>query len=327
MSENPIRYPIHPSLAQLGLERLYSNSHITELIPIATGFANSIFSFKKDGSTFILRMPPSIDPALIREVEIMKALFREGIPVPKVLEYDPGNQNPFGHPFMIMERLSGRNLFEAIENLDDVKRNDLMRDIAETLHRIHRIHAADIKVTKFSTLQSFIDDGLSSIKRFATLSHVKDFGDFDAWLQKNRPSEATYNKSFIHNDFHGFNIMVDDGSLTGILDWNGAVIAEDQVDVAFFSLLMEACGYPELTNKFISGYRQTSNLQLRELNYYKTAIAILKILQIPLQEKQMMETGQMEKANVLRSILNRVQRGFIEVIQDNTNLSANTLCR
>jgi len=325
MSGNPIKYPVPPSLAQLGLGRLYANSQITELIPISTGFANSIFSFKKDGSSLILRMPPSIDPALIREVEVMKALFREGIPVPKVLEYDPANENPFGHPFMIMERLSGKNLFVAIEGLNDDERDNLMIQMAEILHRIHGVNATDLKVMKFTTLQSFIDDGLSSIKRFATLSDVKDFGNFDDWLQKNRPTEATYNKAFIHNDFHGYNIMVDGGRLSGILDWNGAVIAEEQVDVAFFSLLTEACGYPELANEFISEYRRISNLELGELNYYMTAIAILKILQVPLQEKQMIETGQMGKADELRTILNRVREGFIKTIEDNTDLSADVL--
>jgi len=327
MSGNPIKYPVPPSLAQLGLERLYANSQITELIPISTGFANSIFSFKKDGSSLILRMPPSIDPALVREVEVMKALFREGIPVPKVLEFDPANQNAFGHPFMIMERLSGKNLLVTIESLNGVKRDNLMVQIAETLHRIHEVHSTDLNVMKFTTLQSFIDDGLSSIKRFATLSDVKDFGNFGDWLQKNRPGEATYNKAFIHNDFHGYNIMVDNGRLSGILDWNSAVIAEEQVDVAFFSLLTEACGYPELANDFISKYRQISDLELGELNYYMTAIAILKILQVPLQEKQMIETGQIEKADELRSILNRVRKGFIKTIEENTNLSANVLWR
>lgn len=68
-----------------------------------------------------------------------------------------------------------------------------------------------------------------------------------------------------------------------------------------------------------------SNIHLRELDYYETAIAVLKILRVPLQEKQMEETGQMEMADVLRSIMNRIQKHFIKVIEENTNLSANNL--
>jgi len=39
-------------------------------------------------------MPPTITSSLVREAEPMKALFREGIPVPQVLEYDPTHQKP-----------------------------------------------------------------------------------------------------------------------------------------------------------------------------------------------------------------------------------------
>jgi aminoglycoside phosphotransferase (APT) family kinase protein len=320
-----IRYPVPTSFAQRGLEGLYPKSPITELTPISTGFANSIFSFKRDGNDFILRMPRRIDTALVREVEIMKALFSEGIPVPNVLEYDPTYQNPIGHPFMIMERLRGRNLVEVIDDLDDVKKKNLIIDIAKILHRIHRVHAPDLRVTEFSTLQSFIDEGLSSIRRFADSRHVKNFGDFEDWFQRNRPNEASYNKSFIHNDFHALNIMVNEGSLSGILDWNGAIIGEGQADVAFFSLLMGAIGYQELADKFTTEYRKVSGLRLGELNFYETAIAVLKLLQVPLQQKEMKETGQMEKADVLRNILNRVQKHFIKIIEENTDLSADNL--
>mgnify|MGYP001078048809 CR=1 FL=1 len=251
----------------------------------------------------------------------MKNLFIERIPVPQVLEYDPTYQNPLRHPYMIMERLEGINLLEAVENLNRTKINNVLRDIAKTLHRIHRVDTTNLKVRKFTVLRSFIDSGISGIKRLATLSNTKNFEDFESWIQKNRPNEATYNMAFIHNDFHPFNIMVSNESLSGILDWNDAVVGEAQVDVAMFNLLTEAAGYPELAKTFATAYQNISNLSLEEINFYITAIAIQKFLQIPLQEKELKETGQLEKAEFLGSLRSRLEKNLIRIIEENTNLS------
>jgi len=321
MGERPVRYSISPSFAKRGLEKLYPDSQITELIPMTTGFASTIFAFKKDGVALILRMPPTITSSLVREAELMNALFREGIPVPQVFEYDPTYQNCLGHPFMIEERLEGKNLYEAIENLNKTSTDNLLRDVAKTLHRVHRVDATNLNIKKFTTLQSLIDSGLSNLKRFATLSHMKNFEDIESWVQKNRPSETTYNKAFVHNDFHPLNIMVNGESLSGIIDWVDAMVGEAQVDVALFSLLVEAAGYPELAKTFVAEYQQVSKLSLEEIDFYVTVLAIQKFLQIPLQEKQMEETGQVEKAEFLSSRLSILEKNFIKIIKENTNLS------
>jgi aminoglycoside phosphotransferase (APT) family kinase protein len=46
-----------------------------------------------------------------------------------------------------------------------------------------------------------------SAASFESISvNVKNFEDFEEWFQRNRPGESTYHKSFIHNDFHAYNI-------------------------------------------------------------------------------------------------------------------------
>ena len=322
MSEKPVRHSISLSFAEQGLRKLFSNSEITELTPIITGFANSIFAFKKDGAAFVLRMPPAMTSSLVREAELTNALFRMGLPVPRVLEYDATYQNPLGHPFMIMERLEGVNFSdEIVDSLSESGMKRLFREVAEVLYRVHRVDATGLKVTKFPTLQSFLNAGLQNIKRFATLRQMKNFEVFGRWFQQNSPSEETYNKAFIHNDFHPFNLLVSDGRLSGILDWNDAIVGEAQVDVALFSLTTEAYGYPALANEFISAYKETSGLSLGEIDFYTTALAIQKFIQISLQERQMKETGQLEKAELMGLLRSRLERNLAKIIEENTELN------
>jgi len=325
MDEKPVRYSVPLSFAEQGLKKLYPNSQITELTHVIAGFANSIFSLKKDGAAFVLRIPPAMTQSLIREAELTNALFRMGLPVPRVLEYDATYENPFGHPFMIMERLEGVSFSDEVVDIlceSGVKR--LFREVAEVLHRVHRVDATDLKVTKFPTLQSFLDAGLQKIKRFAALSQMKNFEVFERWFKQNSPSEETYNKAFIHNDFHPFNLLVNGGRLSGILDWNDAIVGEAQVDVALFSLTTEAYGYPTLAKDFIAAYKETSGLPLREIDFYTTALAIQKFIQIPLQERQMKETGQLEKAELMGFLRSRLERNLAKIIEENTELNAYT---
>lgn len=251
----------------------------------------------------------------------MKALFHEGIPVPQVIEYDPTYENPLGHPFMIMEKVEGITLTDTLENLNRRQTDHLLREIAEALNRIHRVDTASFKVIEFITLKSFIDSKLAAIEHLATLSRSKIFNVLERWIQENRPGETTYNKAFIHNDFHQYNIMVSGGRLTGILDWVDATVGEAQVDVALFSLLAEAAGYPEVAETFVTAYRQVSAFSLEELKFYVTLLAIQKFLQIPLQAKQIEETGQVEKAELMISLQSRLEKNFIKIIEENTDLS------
>lgn len=324
MDEEVIRYSIPLSFAEEGLHRLYPDSQITGLAPVMTGFANSIFAFRKDGVSLILRMPPRTTSWFVHEIELMKDLFRKDIRVPQVMECDFTYQNPLRHPFMIMERLQGKTLFEAIEDQGEAPRN-LVEDIARSLYQVHRVDPTDLDVKKFSSLQSFLDEGLSNIRRFAKLGNAKNFEAFEEWFQKNRPTEKSFNKSFIHNDFHGYNIIVNGEALSGILDWNDAVVAEAQVDVAMFSLLAEAAGYPELAETFVTAYECESKKPLREIRFYVTALAVQKFIQIPFQKKQMEQTSQNEKAELLGLIATRLEKNFIKIIEENTDLSVENL--
>lgn len=321
MHTRAARFTIPLSFVENGLKRIYSESKITNLSSINTGFANSIFSFTRDGIPLILRMPPRATPRLAYEGELMKTLRKKDLPVPTVFEYNSSYDNPLGHPFMIMERLKGKTFFEALDNQEIQPRSKLIEDISCALFRIHSVETNGLNVPEFSNLQSFLDQGISRIRELAKLSNTRSLSKFEEWYQKNRPPEKNFNKCLIHNDFHGYNIIVDGESLSGILDWNDAVIAEAQVDVAMFSLLASAAGYGPVTQAFMRHYRRVSGLSLSDISFYVTALALQKLLQIPLQKKQMEQTGQIKKAEVLSLVLSRIEKNLASIVEQGTGVS------
>jgi aminoglycoside phosphotransferase (APT) family kinase protein len=74
MDTKPARYSIPREFVEEGLRKIYSGSRIDDLISISTGFTNSIFSFTREGTPLIIRMPPRTTPRLAYEAELMKAL-------------------------------------------------------------------------------------------------------------------------------------------------------------------------------------------------------------------------------------------------------------
>ena len=51
------------------------------------------------------------------------------------------------------------------------------------------------------------------------------------WLLENRPPEPE-RLAVCHGDFHPLNILVQDGIVTGVLDWPGFIIADPALDIA-----------------------------------------------------------------------------------------------
>jgi len=51
------------------------------------------------------------------------------------------------------------------------------------------------------------------------------------WLVENRPAEPAH-LAICHGDFHPQNILIQDGKVTGVVDWGGFIIADPAMDIA-----------------------------------------------------------------------------------------------
>jgi aminoglycoside phosphotransferase (APT) family kinase protein len=121
------------------------------------------------------------------------------------------------------------------------------------------------------------------------------------WMKENEPRDRR--DVLCHGDFHPGNILVDDGMVSGVLDWSASRIGEPERDVAstFCNLAIYGpMGVPDfdwkgLAENYIEEYRLLSKLDSEKLNYYKAvnsvgAIEVLELYQlaqkIPLEVKE-----------------------------------------
>ena len=96
------------------------------------------------------------------------------------------------------------------------------------------------------------------------------------WLLDHQPPEPE-RPSVCHGDFHPMNLLVQEGQVTGVLDWPGFLIADPALDVANTVALMETTGKHLLhiaqwevpIQMYLAAYEAQRPLDRTHLDYYR----------------------------------------------------------
>jgi aminoglycoside phosphotransferase (APT) family kinase protein len=120
------------------------------------------------------------------------------------------------------------------------------------------------------------------------LPWIRDAAD---WLMENRPAipERTV---ICHGDFHPQNILVQDASVTGVLDWGGFLITDPLMDIANTVWLLsvaykhlsspmlkrefgldigpglESVDWADFSRQYLDAYRSLQPLDITDMDYY-----------------------------------------------------------
>ena len=167
-----------------------------------------------------------------REAGIIAALADSGVPVPRVIGI-----GATGGSFFVMERVPGAPL----ESEDDARtidprcRHELGLQVIKTLARLHRLAPEAVGLDRAS--HPYVE---RQIRRVS-----------DAWLRvgsdcahdagmASRPRTASGTRSetqgptvVMHGDFRLSNLLVDDGRITAVLDWELCTVGDAMVDLAW----------------------------------------------------------------------------------------------
>jgi aminoglycoside phosphotransferase (APT) family kinase protein len=163
------------------------------------------------------------------EAAAHQAVTGQGLAAPKV--FLVGDQlDGLGSSFLIMERAGGRS---AVELVYPSVLARLPALLAETMVALHRLDAAVLLATAeaagLDRLSVMLDLSPETRERRA----AKEFPSLAAlgeWLDRHRPDAPC--SAINHGDLHPFNLMIDGGRVSSVLDWTRAVIAPPEYDIA-----------------------------------------------------------------------------------------------
>lgn len=252
-------------------------TYSTPPIPVEGGYDTVIYRFQLEGASdefaepLILRVFAGSSPNRASfEGLVQEAVAGSRYPAPKV-HFTCTDEDVLGAGFMVMELMPGRPMANVPE--------DAMPEMLAEAHlHLHSIDAGPIR----GALESA---GIKHRRSFDTLlrwlkERVEE-RDYDwlqgglEWIEGNRPGEPE-RLVVCHGDFHPLNLFVEDGRVSGVLDWAGFLLWEPAYDVGATVFLGEVAApalmpeidWPRLVRRYLEFYQSSSPLESERVDYY-----------------------------------------------------------
>ena len=237
----------------------------------------------------VLRVFPFPDqaPQAEREAAAQRFAADSGYPAPRPLAVETAN-DALARPFIVMERLPGVTMLDKLganlgANLGAATR--LMEKMADLHVALHRLPFEDGSLTYEGPL---IERALPAYREQIESFGLRALEEPYSWLEQHRDMVLPEELSFCHNDFHPFNLVVDDDERVGVVDWQNAGIGDRHLDVAWPLVLMRTASpeprklaerliapiarrfiTPHFVRKYLARYQDQIDLDPDRLRYWE----------------------------------------------------------
>ena len=228
-----------------------SNVEVKNLRQIIGGNSSEIWSFDgrwtEDGvehyKALILRRASAtelVSGDRAAEFDLLKALERTPVPAPRVFWFD-GDGRWLERPAMIMEKASGtaeRELLSARnkQGLDLVARVGISTQIAEALARIHRVDVTTLALDRPASASNPALEQLEFYDAEILKTLVEPMPELrlaSLWLREHLP-EPPARATLVHGDYRPANVLVAEGRLSAVLDWEFAHTGDPAEDIGWY---------------------------------------------------------------------------------------------
>ena len=207
--EDPVAYEVEPTRLTGGFDaRLYRYQLV-------------------DQEPRVLRIerPERKEEGLLYHQFVYQTLNQQGLKTP-VIHHVCGDKSILAGVFAVMDLLPGRTVFELAPELH-------AKVLGESMATMHEM---DVRPIVEAFRQSDVPDELylSPINHQKALDSLEEAhpwaSELIGWLRTHLPLEGR-DLAVIHGDYHGNNVMFDNGSVSGVLDWWFS-ISDPAVDLA-----------------------------------------------------------------------------------------------
>ena len=192
------------------------------------------------------------------EYRLLRALFRNGVPVPEPLLVDTSGA-VLPDPFLILEFVEGTSAIPAAEEQQYI---DVM---ASTLADIHASPTAELpglpaRVDPLPEVFDFLPEGEEWSELRACLATLTD---------------TTYRETpkLLHGDFWPENLLWRNGAIAAILDWEDAALGDPLSDVAVARVELRYLFGKAGMQRFTNAYAQFGERDLRRLALWQVYVA------------------------------------------------------
>ncbi|MEU6236155.1 phosphotransferase family protein [Kitasatospora sp. NPDC047058] len=300
MPETPVDPP--------GLDLARLRSHLDRELPgtvlgplraelIEGGRSNLTYVLSDGASRWVLRRPPlghvlATAHDMGREYRVMSALRDTGVPVPRTLLLDSG-EDVLGAPWYLMEHVAGTAHRDAapLAALGEQRVHALGRRLVDTLATLHRVDPAAVGLADFGHPDGYLERQLRRWSQQLAASRSRELPEVDrlhALLAERLPVSPA--PALVHGDYRLDNVLVDDtDAITAVLDWEMSTLGDPLTDIGLLVMYTElagvgggiipsamtAPGFPG-ADEIVAYYAELTGRQAADLDWY-VAFASFKL--------------------------------------------------
>lgn len=203
--------------------------------PMAGGVMNTVFEASAgDRDPVVVRVAQRPQSHFADEKDALDALAGQDLPVPEVLALDHYDDGARIISVIVLTKLPGKPM-GARESIDSSIGADAVHELGAQLGRIHIATGDSAAAAHTGWLHGFLDD-VSWAYEGARRGGV-DRSLVDAGLGAVRSGPKTFvgHTTLRHNDFKAGNILVHEGRISGIVDFEFASRGHPVRDLAFWA--------------------------------------------------------------------------------------------
>jgi len=203
------------------------------------------------------------------EFKVISGLAGAGYPVPEVFHLETDG-TILGGPFIIMERVKGRNLSEAYHTVSEEEAGALMAEFARIWVDLHNLDGARLFPEDFprGDMQDYLDELFVSAKRRIDETGIGWLQPVIDWLEEHRATVTPEKLCIIHQDYHTENVMVRESGSLVVLDWTATKAGDYRADLAWTVLLMSTYDDPALREIILESYEEASGREVRDMEFF-----------------------------------------------------------
>jgi aminoglycoside phosphotransferase (APT) family kinase protein len=259
------------------------------------GFETKIYHFQLEGvkgdlaRPLVLRLYPKRYGSgnAVWESKVQNALKETGYPVAKA-HHLCTDLAVLDGAFFIMDYLPGIPM--VMISMEDIP--GLLGKIHAELHLldpvplVEALHAGGID-TKQLYIQHRYNSFLKQAQEYPWLQAIVD------WLMDERPP-VPEKLAICHGDFHPLNILVNDGKVSGVLDWPGLLIGDPVIDIANTMVLItipfkhvapsldldfSGVDFKLVSQRYLKAYEQVNPFPKTHMDYYRVRRCVNALLE------------------------------------------------